>query len=415
MAAEVLQSINRILQYNQQRDQLKVQEALGFMEMAQSKRFKELELQLKSDEMSASERYREAQMGLEKEKLGVSTWEARQTQKRLDEEQQIRKDRETRLGKAEARAAAVEQRAAETFSRAKFEDSLKYLKQEQLENSAQVATTFVDKFGFQDAAAIAQQEDVSVEDIHRNVNITLSKSAPRLSKKERQFLATEISGSLFSAAQLGTNQPLIDLLDVYHDSLDKKARGEKLATGEKRIYEALAHFTNISDLTSLAQIANKHKIVNLAIDREEEEYRLQGDMELPEEIGDMEPAFDPVDPEIKKKRIETALLSLGDLTNLKEKTILNLDESELTRQKLMTANEQRYMIQQAIQKAERVPEDQRTAEENELLLNKDAFLEEADSAVDSLSASLGLIEDELNNNYFDASLSSFTMPPSLPK
>ena len=29
MAAEVLQSINRILQYNQQRDQLKVQEALG--------------------------------------------------------------------------------------------------------------------------------------------------------------------------------------------------------------------------------------------------------------------------------------------------------------------------------------------------------------------------------------------------
>jgi len=415
MAAEVLQSINRILQYNQQRDQLKVQEALGFMEMAQSKRFKELELQLKSDEMSASERYREAQMGLEKEKLGVSTWEARQTQKRLDEEQQIRKSRETRLGKAEARAAEVEKRAAETFSRAKFEDSLKYLKQEQLENSAQVATTFVDKFGFQDAAAIAQQEDVSVEDIHRNVNITLSKSAPRLSKKERQFLATEISGSLFSAAQLGTNQPLIDLLDVYHDSLDKKARGEKLATGEKRIYEALAHFTNISDLTSLAQIANKHKIVNLAIDREEEEYRLQGDMELPEEIGDMEPAFDPVDPEIKKKRIETALLSLGDLTNLKEKTILNLDESELTRQKLMTANEQRYMIQQAIQKAERVPEDQRTAEENELLLNKDAFLEEADSAVDSLSASLGLIEDELNNNYFDASLASFTMPPSLPK
>ena len=415
MAAEVLQSINRILQYNQQRDQLKVQEALGFMEMAQSKRFKELELQLKSDEMSASERYREAQMRLEKEKLGVSTWEASQTQKRLDEEQQIRKSRETRLGKAEARAAEVEKRAAETFSRAKFEDSLKYLKQEQLENSAQVATTFVDKFGFQDAAAIAQQEDVSVEDIHRNVNITLSKSAPRLSKKERQFLATEISGSLFSAAQLGTNQPLIDLLDVYHDSLDKKARGEKLATGEKRIYEALAHFTNISDLTSLAQIANKHKIVNLAIDREEEEYRLQGDMELPEEIGDMEPAFDPVDPEIKKKRIETALLSLGDLTNLKEKTILNLDESELTRQKLMTANEQRYMIQQAIQKAERVPEDQRTAEENELLLNKDAFLEEADSAVDSLSASLGLIEDELNNNYFDASLASFTMPPSLPK
>ena len=205
------------------------------------------------------------------------------------------------------------------------------------------------------------------------------------------------------------------MLDVYHDSLDKKARGEKLATGEKRIYEALAHFTNISDLTSLAQIANKHKIVNLAIDREEEEYRLQGDMELPEQIGDMEPAFDPVDPEIKKKRIETALLSLGDLTNLKEKTILNLDESELTRQKLMTANEQRYMIQQAIQKAERVPEDQRTAEENELLLNKAAFLEEADSAVDSLSASLGLIEDELNNNYFDASLASFTMPPSLPK
>ena len=43
MAAEVLQSINRILQYNQQRDQLKVQEALGFMEMAQSKRFKELD------------------------------------------------------------------------------------------------------------------------------------------------------------------------------------------------------------------------------------------------------------------------------------------------------------------------------------------------------------------------------------
>ena len=50
--------------------------------MAQSKRFKELELQLKSDEMSASERYREAQMGLEKEKLGVSTWEAKQTQEK---------------------------------------------------------------------------------------------------------------------------------------------------------------------------------------------------------------------------------------------------------------------------------------------------------------------------------------------
>ena len=407
MAAEVLQSINRILQYNQQRDQLKVQEALGFMEMAQSKRFKEFELQLKSDEMSASERYREAKMGLEKDKLGVSTWEASQTQKRLDEEQQIRKNRETRLGKAEDRALAVEGRAAETFNRAKFEDSLKYLKQEQLENSAQVATTFVDKFGFQEASVMAQQESASVNEINTNVNIALSKSAPRLSKKERQFLASEISGSLFSAGQLGTNQPLVDLLDVYHDSLDKKARGEKLATGEKRIYEALAHFTNINDLTSLAQIANKHKIVNLAIDREEEEYRLQGDMELPEQIGDMEPALDPVDPKVKKKRIETALLNLGDLTNLKEKTILNLDESQLNRQKLMTANEQRYMIQQAIQKAEKVPEDQRTVEENELLLNKDAFLEEADSAVDSLSAALGLIEDELNNNYFDASLNAY--------
>jgi len=407
MAAEVLQSINRILQYNQQRDQLKVQEALGFMEMAQSKRFKELELQLKSDEMSASERYREAQVQLEKDKLGVSTWQAKQTEERLDEEQEIRKSREARLKKAEDRAGAVEERAAETFKRAKFEDSLKYLKQEQLENSAQVATTFVDKFGFQEASVMAQQEGASVDEINTNVNIALSKSAPRLSKKERQFLASEISGSLWAAGQLQTNQPLVDLLDVYHDSLDKKSRGEKLATGEKRIYEALAHFTNINDLTSLSQIANKHKIVNLAIDREEEEYRLRGDMELPEQKGDMEPALGPIDPEVKKKRIETALLSIGDLTNLKEKTILNLDESELNRQKLMTANEQRYMIQQAIQKAERVPEDQRTVEENELLLNKDAFLEEADSAVDSLAASLELIEDELNNNYFDASLNAY--------
>ena len=45
MAAEALQAINRILQYNQQRDQTKVQEALGFMEMAQQRQFNENELQ----------------------------------------------------------------------------------------------------------------------------------------------------------------------------------------------------------------------------------------------------------------------------------------------------------------------------------------------------------------------------------
>ena len=69
MAAEALQAINRILQYNQQRDQTKVQEALGFMEMAQQRQFKEIELQLKKEEMGSMERYRQDQIDIEKDKL----------------------------------------------------------------------------------------------------------------------------------------------------------------------------------------------------------------------------------------------------------------------------------------------------------------------------------------------------------
>ena len=72
MSDEALQAINRILQYNQQRDQTKVQEALGFMEMAQQRQFKEIELLLKKEEMGSMERYRQDQIDIEKDRLGVT-------------------------------------------------------------------------------------------------------------------------------------------------------------------------------------------------------------------------------------------------------------------------------------------------------------------------------------------------------
>ena len=239
----------------------------------------------------------------------------------------------------------------------------------------------------------------------------LSKIAPNLSKKDRQFLATEISGGLFSAAQLGSNVPLMDLLDGYNDALVKKASGEKLTIGESKLYNALSNFTNVSELVQLADIANKHKIVDTAIDREVEEYRLQGDMELPTDIlkyklpeeepdeGDTET---DEERELKKRRIEGALLNIGDINDLREKTAGDLDDSQTTRQQLMTAMEQRSLIEQAIRQAESVPPDRRTLEENELILSKEDFLEQADSAIDSLEHSLGLIEDELNNDAYAA-------------
>ena len=105
---------------------------------------------------------------------------------------------------------------------------------------------------------------------------------------------------------------------------------------------------------------------------------------------------------LKKKRVENALLNIGDINNLKEKTAIDLDDSQTTRQNLMTAMEQKYLIEQAIRKAESVPPDTRTLEENELILSKEDFLEQADSAIDSLEHSLGLIEDELSNDAFTA-------------
>ena len=397
MAAEALQAINRILQYNQQRDQTKVQEALGFMEMAQQRQFKEIELQLKKEEMGSMERYRQDQIDIEKDKLFYSG-------EKYKKEAEVEKKREERLGEKASREQEV-------FERTKFEDSLKYLKQEQLDNSAELANTFVNRFGFQEAAVIAQQEGVEQKEISSNVSSVLSKIAPNLSKKDRQFLATEISGGLFSAAQLGSNVPLMDLLDGYNDALVKKASGEKLTIGESKLYNALSNFTNVSELVQLADIANKHKIVDTAIDREVEEYRLQGDMELPTDIlkyklPEEEPDEGDTETdeqrELKKRRIEGALLNIGDINDLREKTAGDLDDSQTTRQQLMTAMEQKYLIEQAIKQAESVPPDRRTLEENELILSKEDFLEQADSAIDSLEHSLGLIEDELNNDAYAA-------------
>ena len=397
MAAEALQAINRILQYNQQRDQTKVQEALGFMEMAQQRQFKEIELQLKKEEMGSMERYRQDQIDIEKDKLFYAG-------EKYKKEAEVEKKREERLGEKASREQEV-------FERTKFEDSLKYLKQEQLDNSAELANTFVNRFGFQEAAVIAQQEGVEQKEISSNVSSVLSKIAPNLSKKDRQFLATEISGGLFSAAQLGSNVPLMDLLDGYNDALVKKASGEKLTIGESKLYNALSNFTNVSELVQLADIANKHKIVDTAIDREVEEYRLQGDMELPTDIlkyklPEEEPDEGDTETdeqrELKKRRIEGALLNIGDINDLREKTAGDLDDSQTTRQQLMTAMEQKYLIEQAIKQAESVPPDRRTLEENELILSKEDFLEQADSAIDSLEHSLGLIEDELNNDAYAA-------------
>ena len=397
MAAEALQAINRILQYNQQRDQTKVQEALGFMEMAQQRQFKEIELQLKKEEMGSMERYRQDQIDIEKDKLFYAG-------EKYKKEAEVEKKREERLGEKASREQEV-------FERTKFEDSLKYLKQEQLDNSAELANTFVNRFGFQEAAVIAQQEGVEQKEISSNVSSVLSKIAPNLSKKDRQFLATEISGGLFSAAQLGSNVPLMDLLDGYNDALVKKASGEKLTIGESKLYNALSNFTNVSELVQLADIANKHKIVDTAIDREVEEYRLQGDMELPTDIlkyklPEKEPDEGDTETdeqrELKKRRIEGALLNIGDINDLREKTAGDLDDSQTTRQQLMTAMEQKYLIEQAIKQAESVPPDRRTLEENELILSKEDFLEQADSAIDSLEHSLGLIEDELNNDAYAA-------------
>ena len=398
MAAEALQAINRILQYNQQRDQTKVQEALGFMEMAQQRQFKEIELQLKKEEMGSMERYRQDQIDIEKDRLGVTVL-------KYKKEGEVEKKREERLGKTETRLGEKAAREEEVFERTKFEDSLKFLRQEQLETGSELANTFVNQFGFQEAAVIAQQEGAETKEISSNVSSVLSKIAPNLKSKDRQFLATQISGGLFSAGQLGSNAPLMDLLDGYNDALVKKASGEKLTLGESKLYNALSNFTNVTQLEQLADIANKHKIVNAAIDREAKEYRLKGDMELPDDIleyklpneGDSETGG-----ALKKKKIENALLNIGDVNNLREKTAFDLDDSQKTRQNLMNSMEQRSLIQQAIQKAESVPPDVRTPEENELILNKEDFLEQADSAIDSLEYSLGLIEDELNNDAYAA-------------
>ena len=404
MAAEALQAINRILQYNQQRDQTKVQEALGFMEMAQQRQFKEIELQLKKEEMGSMERYRQDQIDIEKDRLGVTVL-------KYKKEGEVEKKREERLGKTETRLGEKAAREEEVFERTKFEDSLKFLRQEQLETGSELANTFVNQFGFQEAAVIAQQEGAETKEISSNVSSVLSKIAPNLKSKDRQFLATQISGGLFSAGQLGSNAPLMDLLDGYNDALVKKASGEKLTLGESKLYNALSNFTNVSELVQLADIANKHKIVDTAIDREVEEYRLEGNMELPDDIleyklpneesnaGGSETSEEIA---LKKKKIENALLNIGDVNNLREKTVFDLDDSQKTRQNLMNSMEQRSLIQQAIQKAESVPPDVRTPEENELILNKEDFLEQADSAIDSLEYSLGLIEDELNNDAYAA-------------
>jgi hypothetical protein len=402
MAAEALQAINRILQYNQQRDQSKVQEALGFMEMAQQKQLKEIELQLKTTEMGATERHRKSLIDIEKDRLGVTTL-------KYIKEAEVEKKREERLGTQETRLGAKAEREKEVFDRTKFEDSLKYLKQEQLDTSAELANTFVTKFGFGEAAVMAQQEGAEQKEISSNVVSVLSKIAPNLSKKDRQFLATQISGGLFSAGQLGSNVPLMDLLDGYNDALVKKASGETLTLGESKLYNALSKFTNVSQLVQLADIANKHKIVDTAIDREIEEYRLEGDMvlptnileyKLPEKKSDEGDTETEAEIELKKRRIEGALLNIGDINELKEKTAGDLDDSQTTRQQLMTAMEQRSLIESAIRQAESVPPDTRTLEENELILSKEDFLEQADSAIDSLEHSLGLIEDELNNDEY---------------
>ena len=53
MAAEALQALNRILQYQQQRDKSDVQEALGLMEFAAKKRVSDYNLASKMIEDSS--------------------------------------------------------------------------------------------------------------------------------------------------------------------------------------------------------------------------------------------------------------------------------------------------------------------------------------------------------------------------
>mgnify|MGYP003131642925 CR=1 FL=1 len=395
-ASEALQALNRVLQYRESRDKTKIQEALGFMELAMRKDEFAEKMALEKEQLGSLERHRLGTRQMEEDKLSLDFYKTGKDIEFKTEDQRIRQDAEERVKKQS------------------FLEDLQAYSQKAIANKQSAADDFINQFGFQEAALASQEKDAELSNIVEKVQRTLKGTIS--DKQLRATVSNNIAGAIFSSTALGDNDPILDIIETYYDSLDRSARGEVLDSDEKLYKNAFKKLSNKQSLIELGDSVKKNQIIIDKIKIEEDQARAGKDYEFDKDhLQYFNPSYEakptpptpkktetppPPPPPKSKNQIIGSLneLALGDINNLAEKTVIDVEEGQNIRNELMTAAERRHNIQTAIQEAERTPASSRNADQIAIIEVKEKLLAQADLEVESLENQLNINQNDQDDN-----------------
>lgn len=395
----VLTALNQILSSRERREQLNVQKALGFIESENNKKYREASLRLESEKIADDRAYKQNLLGAQQDELGLSAI------------------KERRLERAENRKMAVIEAKQEieqqTFNLDKYESTIKSLKQISLDQNKNIYDNFISSWGLGQASQIAQDEKSTIDQIDTAVRRALTYASKNLSGKQKTFIANELTGAIAKGQLSQDYTGITNLLDSFGKAnIKQNITGESLNQNEQKIYSSLLKFKNVSELVQLSDLAKKSNIIKERITKEEKEFASTGDVKIAEDIFEINDKIlnKKIKEKLNKKKDARTLLNqitddysnnnlaIGNITNLDEKIEIDLDQHKDVSKQLQNSMVQRSNIEIAINNAKKIPPNDRTDEQNELIQNAEDFLEQADLNIESLQYQLNNIEEELDND-----------------
>ena len=193
--ANVLASLNRILQYRQQSEKIRVSESLSMLQMAQEQRNLDRSFQLE-----------EAMLGIGDSELAKSVRENRALNKRSLQAEIARNEylampEQLKLTQDKARAE-INRIAAQTeeIRRKTFDARLDELDSIAERNRAEIMDNVVGSFGFQEAI-ISAQEGGSITGNLQNSLFNKNLKNSNIRKKDRDKFIQEIENSIYGMVQ----------------------------------------------------------------------------------------------------------------------------------------------------------------------------------------------------------------------
>ena len=395
----VLTALNQILSSRERREQLDVQKALGFIESENNKKYREASLRLESQKLEDDRAYKQNLLDAQRDELGLSAI------------------KERRIERAENRKIAVIEAKQEieqqTFDLDKYESTIKSLKQISLDQNKSIYDNFISSWGLGQASQIAQDEESTIDQIDEAVRSALTYASKNLSGKQKTFIANELTGAIAKGQLSQDYTGITNLLDSFGKAnIKQNITGESLNQNEQKIYSSLLKFKNVSELVQLSDLAKKSNIIKERITKEEKEFASTGDVKIAEDIFEINDKIlnKKVKEKLQEKKDARTLLNqitddysrnnlaIGNITNLDEQIEIDLDQHQDISKQLQTSIAQRSNIEIAINNARKIPPNDRTDEQNELIKNAEDFLEQADLDIESLQYQLNNIEEELDND-----------------